>query len=244
MLDTREKKNITVDSTVRIETSKDAKKSNIVFGKIKKVLDDEEYREDGYRVVLDDDSSGVVCDIIKFVQSNIDPDLELILSGESDIVEFKQSFSFDVHRFESTGEKVRLDKNEFNIPKAICGFANSSGGTLYIGIADRTGDPVGLEDDYQVLDTDADGFQNHIKMIIRKFFGDNKAIAKNIKPKMLKIKGKDIFKIRVSASKTPFIIEEKINGKNFPYFFVRVGNGTEDFSARNFVEYWMNHVGN
>ena len=38
----------------------------------------EEYREDGYRVVLDDDSSGVVCDIIKFVQSNIDPDLEFI----------------------------------------------------------------------------------------------------------------------------------------------------------------------
>ena len=82
------------------------------------------------------------------------------------------------------------------------------------------------------------------EMIIRKFFGDNKAITKNIKPKMLKIKGKDIFKIRVSASRTPFIIEEKINGKNFPYFFVRVGNGTEDFTAQAFVEYWIKRVKN
>ena len=58
-------------------------------------------------------------------------------------------------------------------------------------------------------------------------------------------KGKDIFRIRVTASKTtPFIIEEKIEGKNFPYFFVRVGNGTENLSAQDFIEYWIKRVTN
>ena len=245
MLDLRERKNITVSSIVKIETSKDERKSSIVSGTIKKVLDDEDYREDGYHVELEDGLTGIVCDIIKFVQSNIDPDLELILAGENDKVEFKQTFSFDVHRFENTGEKARLNKNEFNIPKAICGFANSNGGTIYIGVVDRTNELVGLDNDYEVLGTDADGFENSYKMIIRKYFGDkNKAIAKNVKPKMLKIKGKDVFRIRVTASMTPFIIQEKVEGRDFPYFFVRVGNGTEDFSARSFVEYWIKRVKN
>ena len=52
MLDLRERKNITVNSMVRIETSKDEKKSNIVFGKIKKVLDDEEYEPEAAKSVL------------------------------------------------------------------------------------------------------------------------------------------------------------------------------------------------
>lgn len=245
MQDLRERKNITVGSTVRIETSTDERKSNIVFGVVKKVLDVEDYRENGYHVELEDDTQGIVCDIIKFIPSNIDPDLELILAGENERVEFKQTFCVDVHRFEATGEKIKLDKIEFNIPKAICGFANRDGGTLYIGVVDRTNELVGLDHDYEVLGTDADGFENKYKMTIRKYFGDrNKAIAKNVFPKMLKIKGKDVFKIRVTPSTTPFIIEEKINGKNFPYFFVRVGNGTEDFTAQAFVEYWIKRVKN
>ena len=86
----------------------------------------------------------------------------ILTAGENDRVEFKQTFSFDVHRFENTGEKARLEKNEFNIPKAICGFANSNGGTLYIGVVDRTNDLVGLDNDYEVLGTDADGFEAQI----------------------------------------------------------------------------------
>jgi hypothetical protein len=39
MQDLRERKNITVGSTVRIETSSDEKKSNIVFGVIRKVFE-------------------------------------------------------------------------------------------------------------------------------------------------------------------------------------------------------------
>ena len=76
MLDLRERKNITVSSIVKIENSKDERKSSIVSGTIKKVLDNEDYREDGYHVELEDGLTGIVCDIIKFVPSNIDLDLE------------------------------------------------------------------------------------------------------------------------------------------------------------------------
>ena len=82
---------------------------------------------------------------------------------------------------------------------------------------------------------------NYILMTNRSFFDKKTELVSNC---FNVFKGKDIFKIRVSASKTPFIIEEIINGKNFPYFFVRMGNGTEDFSAQSFVEYWMKHVRN
>ena len=245
MLDLRERKNITVNSIVKIESSKDERKSSIVSGTIKKILDYEDYREDGYHVELEDGTIGVVCDIIKFVQSNVNPDLELILAGENDRVEFKQTFSFDVDRYEATGERKKSDKIEFNIPKAICGFANRDGGTLYIGIVDRTNELVGLDNDYEILGTDADGFENKYKMTIRRYFGErNKAIVKNVFPKMLKIKGKDVFRIRVTSSKTPFIIEEKIDGKDFPHFFVRVGNGTESFTAKDFIEYWIKRITN
>lgn len=248
MLDVRERTSITIGSTVRIETSTDPKKSNITFGVIQKILSNEDYAEDGHLILLDDGKTkGRVIEVITFIPSVMDHNLELILNGESDKVEFKQSFSFDVKKFQNTGIKERLEANEFNIPKSVCGFANNFGGTLFIGIEDRTKNIVGLQHDYEVLNVDDDGFENEIKMILRKFFGeDKKWIFKNIEMKMLHIKSKDVFKIRVTPSKTPFIIEKKISTERekitIPYFFVRTGNGTENFTAQSFIEYWITHL--
>ena len=36
----------------------------------------------------------------------------------------------------------------------------------------------------------------------------------------------------------------KIDGKDFPHFFVRVGNGTESFTAKDFIEYWIKRITN
>jgi uncharacterized protein YwbE len=248
MLDVKERTSITVGSTVRIETSKDPKKSNITFGIIEKILSDEDYAKDGHLILLDDGKTkGRVIEIIHFIPSVMGHDQELILKGENDKVEFKQSFSFDVKKFQNTGIKERLEANEFNIPKAVCGFANSFGGTLFIGIEDKTKKIIGLQNDYDVLNVGDDGFENAIKMTLRKFFGeDKKWIFKNIEMKMLHIQGKDIFKIKVTPSKAPFIIEKKVSTENdkfiVPYFFVRTGNGTENFTAQSFIEYWLTHL--
>ena len=62
----------------------------------------------------------------------------MISKGESDKIEFKSSFRYDV-------ENGKADKNlEFECIKTIAAFLNSEGGTLFIGVEDKKG-IIGLE---------------------------------------------------------------------------------------------------
>jgi hypothetical protein len=73
---------------------------------------------------------------------------KLVVSGESEGVEFKSTLRTNLH----TGNKD--PRMEVAVLKTLAGFLNTSGGTLIIGVTDD-GDPVGIQ---------ADGFANEDKM--------------------------------------------------------------------------------
>src|SRR5208283_3043698 len=77
---------------------------------------------------------------------------ELIAQGESDSLEFKSSFRWDLRE-----NKVNRAL-EGVVLKTIAGYMNGNGGTLLIGVADD-GRVVGLGHDYPTLKKpDRDGF--------------------------------------------------------------------------------------
>jgi hypothetical protein len=73
---------------------------------------------------------------------------EIIVSGESSVVEFKSSLRMNLHT------KNADQKIEHAVLKTLAAFLNTRGGTLVIGVDDN-GTPLGLEDD---------GFQSEDKM--------------------------------------------------------------------------------
>ena len=64
--------------------------------------------------------------------------------------------------------KSAREKIIYSSMKTIGGFANTDGGNLFIGVADGTGEILGLERDFKAAKKqDADGFEvelkNHLK---------------------------------------------------------------------------------
>lgn len=250
VLDPTLRKNVTPGSTVHIDISKDPEKANIIIGVVKKVLTNEAYCKDGILVLLENGKKGNVEAILVFEPSSKDPDKEIIKSGENESVEFKASFTFDYKRYKSTGEKTCSEKLEFYIPKSIAGFANRFGGTLYIGV-DNNWNILGLKNDYEVMMVDSDKYEQKLRDKINVYFDHDESIYNNIEMHMLHYEEGDVFKINVTPSKTPFIFYNKLIGSDekgkkeiitHPYFYVRRGNITKDYTAQEFVKYWMDHL--
>ena len=246
MLDPKERVNVTVGSLVRINVSKKSDSSNLIIDYVEEVLDDYEFNQNGTKVKgRDTGKVGNTVEIIDHVPSTINYDKEKIKEQEGQKLEFKSTFSFDEDRFKQTGDKVSDEELKFRIPKAISAFANSLGGQIYIGIEDRTGKVLGLENDYNVLNTDADGFENQICGCLEKYFPQDKAICSKPRMKMIEIDGQDVFRINVKPSDTPFIPFKDGNFKikqkavKIPLFYVRVGNSSKDFTAPNFIKHWI-----
>ena len=86
--------------------------------------------------------------------------LPVLAIEESQKVEFKSSIAFP-----PDGEGVaNIDKQLKNILKELTAFMNTEGGTLYIGIHDKTKKVVGIADDYAHLnDAGEDAYSDQYK---------------------------------------------------------------------------------
>lgn len=82
---------------------------------------------------------------------------------EDPTLEFKSSFRYDI-KLKQPNPKV-LEKT---IAKTISAFANAQGGTLFIGIDDE-GNIMGLEDDYDTLKKNSDGFELELRNSLEKY---------------------------------------------------------------------------
>ena len=79
-------------------------------------------------------------------QTEIKSEDEILVDGESEIIEYKSTLRINLH----TGEKDL--KMEHAVLKTIAGFSNTKGGELFIGV-DDSGEPIGLENDkFKTLD--------------------------------------------------------------------------------------------
>lgn len=180
-----------------------------------------------------DDIDDIIQDVNSWQASlgllnNSDRIEHLIAQGESKVVEFKQTFSLDI--------KTRIKKEiymETACLKTICGFLNTSGGTLLIGVADD-GTITGLSEEIELfhknnLDNLLNHFKNKLTHRINGFddFINYKAI--HIKRKLL---------IEVTTKPIKFGIGCYLDEKDF---YIRRNPGTDKLEGQELVIYNKKH---
>lgn len=152
--------------------------------------------------------------------------LDIIKSGESEKVEFKSTFHFDVHN-KQLNKGLRL-----NVIKAIAAFMNSKGGTLLIGIDDKA-KILGLKNDYSLLGKkrNKDGFELSLSQEISNRIGDEFFLYISID--FPTVEKKEICRIHVKMSDKPVFVKENGNKS----FYIRSGNSTRQLTTDKVVDY-------
>jgi predicted HTH transcriptional regulator len=154
---------------------------------------------------------------------------ELILGGESDVVEFKSTLRYDLR------QKTVNKKLEYVIAKTISAFLNSNGGELFIGVDDDQ-NALGLADDISTLrKLDIDGFELQLIEVINKYIG--KAYSSHIKISFPKYDSKQICQVTVSQSGKPVFVS--FEGKED--FFIRSGCSSQPLSREEQSVYEKEH---
>jgi hypothetical protein len=152
---------------------------------------------------------------------------ELIASGEGQELEFKETAKWDIDRTAFTDIPGKM------VVKTVAAFANSDGGSLFIGINDR-GEAVGLDRDMATFSeghNPHDGFEQYLHSIILQTCGTSMVRLYTVS--FLTIDHKDVCRISVSPSKTAiFVTEDKAN-----VFYARQGNTTRTLETTELVKY-------
>lgn len=157
---------------------------------------------------------------------------ELIKKGESETLEFKETFRYNIE----TNLKDKSLKDE--ISKAICGVLNSDGGFVLIGVADDKS-IIGIERDLNLY-----GGKNESNQIDKLLIDLNAHITDRIgikSKRFLEIEiaseeGVKIVKIKIIPSKDPFFHSKEEN------FYIRDGPRTIKLSNREMGEYISDRV--
>lgn len=146
---------------------------------------------------------------------------KLIDGGENDRVEFKSTIRWNLR-------KNCIDKAmEIAWMKTVVAFLNTDGGVLLIGV----------DDDGNILGTDADQFVNedklllHVNNLIKQHIGLEH--ANNIRFNLLGVDGKSILPIECRGTLEPVYL--RIN--NAEDFYVRIGPGSRKLSTSEVVAY-------
>lgn len=161
---------------------------------------------------------------------------DVLRLGESQTVEFKSTARWNVRA--SQHDK----RMEHAIVKTVCGFLNSEGGRLFIGV-DDDGHPVGLDDDLRTLGSRAtrDGFE----LWLRQHLDSNLSVptAGIVKVEFEQVDGTTICVLSVAASGKP-VFAKPLDGSLGPTdFWVRVGNATKQLHGDDMLEYQESHWG-
>lgn len=159
---------------------------------------------------------------------------ELLAAGESDRVEFKSTARVNLR----TGAKdARMEQV---IAKAVCGFLNSDGGTLVIGV-DDAGVPLGLDPDLATLKSpDLDRYQLWLHDLLISTLGPNAAGLVEVGFDELPdadATPRQVCRATAGASPRPVFLRP---GKNAaPELWVRAGNSTRQLGVDAASEYIM-----
>ena len=155
--------------------------------------------------------------------------LDLVLAGEAQNLEFKESFRWD-------DKRKTLNKDlERTTMKAVASFLNLDGGKLILGIGDNKS-VNGLEEDYKSLPrADRDGFENHFNHIFNTALGAR--FRQFVKLNFEKINGRDICLVEVAPSDAPVYLKTN----NTEEFFVRTGNATTSLIMSEAADYIKSH---
>ena len=167
-------------------------------------------------------------------ESDIESSIEkLIVKGESDELEFKSSLKWCLR-------ENRADKKlESIIMKSIAAFSNGHGGTLLIGVNDN-GDVIGLKNDFSILGNNRDGFELHLRELIKKNFKETFA-TNNIKITFCTIQSGEVCVLQVKRGYEPVYIEvQDKTGNKTNKFYVRSGNSSIEIPIEELSKFLSN----
>ena len=113
---------------------------------------------------------------------------------------------------------------------------NQKGGTLLIGVDDH-GVAIGLDKDFSLTgNKQRDGFENALTTLLDRAIG--KPAIGNVAVRFEDIDGYDVCRIDVRPSHTPVYVNWKGEQQ---FFFVRLNNGTRQFSMSETVDWVKQH---
>lgn len=155
----------------------------------------------------------------------------IILQGEGELVEFKETFSLDVRRFKNDQnyKLIKEEKIEHSSLKTIAAFMNAKGGNLFIGVND---DAVVLgvnEEIDQFHKGSLDKYLLHLNNKIQDRFETPIISMLSVKP--LELSGKTVIKIQASPSKNPIFLKPNSD------FYVRSTPATEKLTGNGMMIY-------
>jgi len=205
-----------------------------------------EYDKNGTVVRLIDGQIGTVVKIIDHEDITESEILHLLSAGETQNVEFKETFSVanDTHE--------QIDCLRDQTVKEIAAIMNGRGGTLFIGINDA-GEVTGLEPDYKYVipkrstQTIQDKFKQEIHSYVKDKLMDTTLEEKYVIT-IKNIQNQDIAVIQISSSEKPVFVEEKIKfiecvserekKGTRQLFYIRTDSGTLKLDSREILHYW------
>lgn len=144
-----------------------------------------------------------------------------IESGESKTVEFKSTLSLDLKK--NSKEKYI----ELAALKTICGFLNSDGGLLIIGL-DDTGGILGLDQEIEKFYQSNDKFLLHFRGLLKTKLGEK--FFESIDQHLIRIDNKSILLVDCKPSTVPAYIE----GTDY---YIRTNPSTEKLDGPQLVDY-------
>jgi len=155
---------------------------------------------------------------------------KLIAEGEGPQQEFKSTLRW------SLTEEKKDRAVEAAVLKTIAAFLNTTtGGWLLIGVADDQ-QILGLDLDYATLKKpDRDGFELHLRNIVRSAFGAD--VARLLNVRFFSVREKDVCAVMIPRSPRPVWVTERGEEE----FYVRIGNQSLPLSNRETAEYIQTH---
>jgi uncharacterized membrane protein YeaQ/YmgE (transglycosylase-associated protein family) len=162
-----------------------------------------------------------------------DADLEeLLAAGESEHLEFKSSARYNRHT------KERDPAIELVIARTIAAFANTSGGTLLIGV-DDDGQPVGLANDLRFQKGgDLDRYELWLHDLLARCLG--RAALRHVHVGFASVADVEVCRVTVRPADRPFFVRPHVGDKR-AQFHVRLGNSSRELAVDEAVEYVAAH---
>lgn len=159
---------------------------------------------------------------------------ELLAAGESERVEFKSTARVNLR----TGAKD--DRMEQVVAKTACGFLNSDGGTLVIGV-DDLGNPLGLDADLATMKSpDLDRYELWLRDLLTTCLGQTAATTVGIEfPSVPAEDGRELAVCRVTCRPSPRPVYLRPGKGAAPELWVRSGNSTRQLGVDEATEYVM-----
>jgi len=156
--------------------------------------------------------------------------VELLEQGESEQIEFKETFLYHTYKEEPDKELKQ------EIAKEVCSFANTEGGVVIIGVEDDEKEVTGLSRDYDIINKGKDGFEVQLHTEIASRLGDT-VDASCVESEFRTHDEKEVCMIWVSASSEPVYFEDDDNTT----FYVRSGSSKRPLSIDDVVRYIDEH---